>query len=260
MSSKNVKRSDFNDLKCLLLFVGFPRSGHSFIGQILNAHKDVLIGNEGRIFDDLGRRFTLLKIYDYLAELDNKFAIQNYCKKNGQDFLFKGLSQGNVQRLICLGNTKAAYTRNILLEKPAILKRLQEIVPNKCEVKFIMVLRDPRDMVGSKIKRRNMSFETAFQQISEACQKVDSLLPNLRAEFDLFEIVYENFILNLHDGINDLFDFLNLQIDSKFLNIIQEKTYTKPQKTREYYEDYSIAPDLFKDLCEKYSFLKHYRE
>ena len=33
-----------------LLFLGFPRSGNSFLGQLINAHPNALVANEGKIY------------------------------------------------------------------------------------------------------------------------------------------------------------------------------------------------------------------
>ena len=39
-------RDDFDRVERFCLFVGYPRSGHSIVGAVLNAHRDAVISHE----------------------------------------------------------------------------------------------------------------------------------------------------------------------------------------------------------------------
>src|SRR5262245_32956253 len=39
-------RADFDRVERFCLFVGYPRSGHSIVGAMLNAHRDAVISHE----------------------------------------------------------------------------------------------------------------------------------------------------------------------------------------------------------------------
>lgn len=39
-------RSKFNKINTFVLFIGYPRSGHSIIGQLLEAHPEISISHE----------------------------------------------------------------------------------------------------------------------------------------------------------------------------------------------------------------------
>ena len=41
-----VHRRRFKEIRTFCLFVGYPRSGHSIVGAMLNAHRDAVISNE----------------------------------------------------------------------------------------------------------------------------------------------------------------------------------------------------------------------
>ena len=39
-------RQEFAAVERFLLFVGYPRSGHSIVGALLNAHRDAVVSHE----------------------------------------------------------------------------------------------------------------------------------------------------------------------------------------------------------------------
>src|SRR4030042_2237983 len=41
-----LKRNAFKDIKVFCMFIGYQRSGHSFIGALLDAHPNAVIGME----------------------------------------------------------------------------------------------------------------------------------------------------------------------------------------------------------------------
>jgi hypothetical protein len=48
-----VETPDFSNVRTFILFVGYPRSGHSLIGSIMDAHPNVIIAHEVRLCGDL---------------------------------------------------------------------------------------------------------------------------------------------------------------------------------------------------------------
>jgi hypothetical protein len=44
-----VETPDFSNVRTFILFVGYPRSGHSLIGSIMDAHPNVIIAHEVRL-------------------------------------------------------------------------------------------------------------------------------------------------------------------------------------------------------------------
>ena len=249
---------DMTNLSSFLFFIGFDRSGHSFIGQIINAHPDALVGNEGQFLHVLKDRLTLENAYRYMNMLDSRFAKRKYCKKNGQDFYFTGLYQGQIRNLKCLGNSKAAKTVGSIYRNRAILQVLENSFPEL--IKFVLVVRNPKDLVGSKMKRKGFDFQRAFKIQQGACNRLGDVLSVVKAKFEVLEIVYEEFIENLTGGIEELFSFLSLDIPEGFVEAVQSKTYKAPEKSRVIFNDIAGAEKLLDVHISKYSFFKPYRK
>src|SRR4051794_10141939 len=43
---RRTRRGDFAEAEAFCLFVGYPRSGHSLVGELLNAHPSAVIAHE----------------------------------------------------------------------------------------------------------------------------------------------------------------------------------------------------------------------
>jgi len=248
---------DTMDLKNFCFFIGFARSGHSFIGQLINAHENALIGNEGRLFDVLKGQLSFSNVLKYLVFIDEKFASRKYYKKNGQDFYFAKLSQGNVHNLTCLGNSKAGYTRRHFYANPSLLDAYRSIIPG--EVKFILVLRNPRDIVGSMMKRTGRDFQTALEEIQRSCEELEVVINLIKPDFQVLEIVYENLLQDLPSSTLKIFSFLGLDLPPGFTEAVQEKIYQSPEKSRRFFDNIPNAEEHFQELTSKHAFFASYR-
>jgi hypothetical protein len=61
-------RSHLSEVERFALFIGYPRSGHSLIGSMLNAHPDMVIAHELGVFDYVNRHFGRTTLYGLILE------------------------------------------------------------------------------------------------------------------------------------------------------------------------------------------------
>jgi len=54
------------------MFVGYPRSGHSVIGSLLNAHPDMVVAHELNALRYVQAGFSRLREYPFLARYAGK--------------------------------------------------------------------------------------------------------------------------------------------------------------------------------------------
>jgi hypothetical protein len=258
LAKSEISLPSAENLKNFIFFIGFGRSGHSFIGQVINAHPDALIGNEGKIFDVLSDQLIFENILKYLSFHDKKFAARKYFKKNGQDFYFPGLAQGEVRVLKTLGNSKAGYAKRHFYEQPSLLKTYQSVLP--AEMKFIFVVRDPRDIVGSVMKRTKIDFETAIEKHIKGCKQLEAVLGEIGNDFKILKLVYEDFVENLDGEIQRIFDFLGLDMPNGFVDAIRKKTYKSPDKSRKIFDQLPNTEERFQNIIHRHEFYDRYRE
>ena len=58
----------FSDLETYCMFLGYPRSGHSLVGALLDAHPDVIIAHELDVLKYIGEGCGRPQIYSLLLE------------------------------------------------------------------------------------------------------------------------------------------------------------------------------------------------
>ena len=80
----HLKRNLYNGVESFVLFVGYPRSGHSLVGAILDSHPEIIISNEFDLLTKLDRFFKdpneesnsrSLKIFSKLYSVSRRQAI-----------------------------------------------------------------------------------------------------------------------------------------------------------------------------------------
>ncbi len=149
-----------------LIIAGAPRSGTTFFTTALNAHPQVRVSNELRLwsaFNDLRRRTETpneslpehplraafrARMLESLAELFRNF----YENEAGDDQMgCPGFSDGSPLRVI--GDKNPAYADS---HNPRCLEFIAEMLP---DAKFIHVHRDPRSCVASYNRIENFAFE-----------------------------------------------------------------------------------------------------
>lgn len=218
-------------IKTLVLFIGFARSGHSFLAQCLNAHKDCLIANEGRTDLLPGIGFDRDLYFTYLSQLDQNFKKRGYKKRyknkknaSGNDQLFKidGGHQGITSAPTVLGNAKAARTFSWIYEDYESFKGFLNTID--VPVKFIFHLRHPASRVSSVMKRRGQNLETAVEQVEFKFGQMAASLPIVSADYEVFQTHHEEFLADPETVMRDVFTFLGLDQDEQLVASIAKAT------------------------------------
>src|SRR5829696_2032744 len=66
-------RRAFAEVERYAMFGGYPRSGHSVIGSLLNAHPDMVVAHELNALRYVQAGFSRLQLFSLLLESDRKF-------------------------------------------------------------------------------------------------------------------------------------------------------------------------------------------
>lgn len=56
-------KRDFSRLKIYILFIGYPRSGHSLIGSLLDAHPDMMVSNRLNALHFFNKNYSRNQIF-----------------------------------------------------------------------------------------------------------------------------------------------------------------------------------------------------
>jgi hypothetical protein len=122
------------------MFIDYPRSGHSLIGSLLDAHPNAIVAHELDTSKFVEAEFGKHQLYELLLDNSRRFA-QSEGEWNGYAYEVSQQWQGRFDELRVIGDKKGGYSTLRLAEDPGPLHRLQKTVAT--DVKFVHVVRNP---------------------------------------------------------------------------------------------------------------------
>jgi len=164
--SENDLHEAYGHVKIILFFIGYPRSRHSLVGSLLDAHPHMVVSDETMAFPRWRRnpkQWTNGSIY---AFYDTLFGASQLAKMKGRrSRIFEGSVvnktsnygyavpnqwQGNYDGYIeVIGDKSGAFTAGAMLQEDAVdAVRLLEKVSG-AKVKFVHVVRNPFDNLAT---------------------------------------------------------------------------------------------------------------
>lgn len=140
----------------LVFFLGYPRSGHSLVGSLLDAHPDAVIAHELHALRHLARGASLAVIIDAIVTNAHIFNMMGRAY-TGYDYQIQGQWQGRYRELLVAGDKKGNGSIRVLRHHPCLLDDLAA-----CDrLRLIHVIRNPYDNIATKARRTGTSLEYA---------------------------------------------------------------------------------------------------
>lgn len=250
-------------------FIGWGRSGHSFIGQALNAHRNCLLANEGLMFPAFKAAPSRDHVFAYLSTLDGQFGRRKYRKKPQRDadgnrkggvqrLRVKGGYQGVHEDLRAIGNSKAAGCVDVIVNEPQLFDKFVDTM--RLDMKFVLVTRHPREIIASSVKRTGRPMERAVARTIANTVEVETAIQRLSARFQILEIAHEDFVDDPEAGARTLFEFAGLPADPALANAIAEATYKKAETPSASMPAIREFDDVIARAIKRYDFFRRYRE
>lgn len=211
-------KMNFDNIKTFILFVGNGRTGHSFIGSALSAHKSICITHESNALNksvSIGNKF---KLFEYMFKHNNRISAKGRYTPNRFGECFKQQIEGQVKEnsndLLVIGNKNAGVDTgtNINTFKSKITRFEQFLKP--IDLKFICVIRNPFDT--------QMTIPS-MKTTQQACDYLKDRVHILK---------YEDFILDPKKELSKLLSFLEVEINNDYLSLIESHTMKKCNKSR----------------------------
>lgn len=207
-------RRAFRDVERFCFLVGYPRSGSSLIGSLLNAHPEVMIAHEADALRYVRAGVTRNLLFAILMERDRQFASIGR-QWNGFDYDLPGLDQGRFSRLRVIGDKKAEITANRLHTHPSRLDRLRTLVG--VPIRAIHIVRNPFDTIASLVRNRGIPVPMAIDRYRNLGGAVDEVRGRLASD-ELLDLRYEGFIQEPTPHLRDVCRFLNVEATDGYVH------------------------------------------
>jgi hypothetical protein len=248
-----MHRRDFDALQRFVMFVGYPRSGHSIIGSLLNAHPHVVIAHRVPLLRYVAAGFRRHQLLGMALVADRRFERMGRVASKRYDYSVPNQWQGRFSELRAIGYGHSS-TR-WLARRPELLDQLRDAVA--LPVSLVHVMRNPFDNISTISVRNRLSLSDAADDYFRRCATVEALRSST-PEGQWLDIRHEDFVAQPEHALRRLCEFLALDADDRWLGDAASIVYDRPHRSR-----YGVAwsDELLADVhhrMEAYPFLDGY--
>jgi len=216
---------DAKGVKYFLMFMGYPRSGHTLVASMLNAHPNVVCSNQQFILPkmDLDRILNSIQVGTHRSQWNPNAYIEPLPKKE----------------ITVIGDKTGHRTVEHLISTPEDLEKFKEIIP--WSIKWIHVVRNPYDCLSTWTKKnfenrkarvprvtQEMEFNTVFQKYKELNEKI----AELKKTEDVLYIAHERVIRFIDRSLDELCKFLEIEKYDDWRKAVIQKKWKEPRMTR----------------------------
>ena len=245
----------FRDIRTYCMFVGYPRTGHSLIGSLLDAHPNIVIAHELDALKLFQRGFSRKQVFHLLLENSKMMAAAGR-SHSGYSYEVAHQWQGRFDKLLVLGDKKGATSAMRFYLDPKLL----DLTKNKiaAELKFVHVMRNPYDVLATMARRSpRKTLETHIDVFFKLCSSIETLKNRLPATH-MFDLRLESFIEDPKPHLDRLCSFFNVKAGSEYLEDCARIVFKSPKKSR---FDVAWSPEsvaLVSKRMEAFGFLSGY--
>jgi hypothetical protein len=223
------ERAAFEQVERYCMFVGYPRSGHSLTGSLLDAHPDMVVAHEldalRLVVAGVGRE----RLYSLILRRDREFSRQGR-RWEGYDYVVPGQWQGRFRRLRVIGDKKGGSSALRLGHRPDALRRLGEIV--RVPVHLIHHVRNPFDNITTMSLRHGWPIDPTIQLYFSLCSTVQ----RVRSETEparWIDIRHEDLVAAPREHLARLCRFLHVEHGEAYLDACAGLVLPSPSRSRQ---------------------------
>ena len=221
-------RSALAEVTTYCMFIGYPRSGHSLVGSLLDAHPNIVIAHEADALRMVEGGAALEEFLLALVKNSAEYA-QAGRTETGYSYNVPGQWQGRFSRLQVVGDKKGGQTSLALLRSPQLLDRLQGLLGG-IALRLIHVIRNPFDN-STTITTRGRTFAEAVDLYFSQCDSVANTKRRTESG-TVFDLRHEDVIEDPRQSLEQLCRFLDVESPPDYVEACTGIVYRNPSRTR----------------------------
>ena len=250
-------RHDFDDVRAFVIFVGQPRTGHSIVGALLDAHPNALIAHELDALKYVEAGYDRRRLFALLVRAEQKRIAAGHLSSTGYQYLVDGQWQGRYEHLQVIGDKKGGRSTARLGDDIGLLDRLRATVG--VDVYVVQVVRNPYDVIATMQRRApKRQLTDVVDLFFELADTVDEV--RRRVAPDRFHELHHDALINDPAAtLSELCRFLALPAPADYLDACSAIIYDTPSRTR---GDVAWTPELIERVGTRaaaHPSLEHYR-
>jgi hypothetical protein len=258
------ERRLFDRIETCCLFIGYPRSGHSLVGSLVDAHPEAVLSHELDLLKYAYARFGRDQLC-YLSLANSRSFAADGRAWSGYSYEVQGQWQGRFERIRVIGDKHGESTSIRLKLTPETLSRLERTIG--VPVKLVHVIRNPYDNIATiekhvdKITRElighyDTDLEASIAYYFALCDAVVFAREVLGA--DILDVRHEALVEAPEAELARVCRFLGLEPSEEYLRACARIVFASPRQTRHEARWDARTLDAVARAREKYSFLAGY--
>ena len=240
-------------------FAGYPRSGHSMIGSVMDAHPNMIIAHEYRLFKNcysmlekgenlFAAKFLLFNTLYKKSYLDAKcgWRSDKDRKKKGYNFNFNSKWQGAFSQLKVIGD-KSGGCVGLQMHVHGKTCLQQMIDSLHVPIVAVHVIRNPYDMIATAITylnadqtkkgpaiyvKQNVSADMQMERTKHVFMLADSVV-KVKTYVPVVEIPIEDFIQDPSRIVMKLCHSLGVECPQEYVDRVTAKAYKNVSRSRD---------------------------
>jgi hypothetical protein len=216
-------------LRYYALFIGYPRTGHTLLASLLDAHPRMAFANgldAARYFlagFDV-RETAVLSIWN-----SRRFTLKGR-RSTGYDYVVPGGWHGRWDVLEVVGDKSGDLFSARLVRDPGAMSRVLKVLGDKG--RFISVLRNPYDTITTMAVRGRISIQAATSEYFALCEA------NARARTQVpasawLDVHHESLVAQPRDTLRMVLQFLSQSANAAYLDGCSRLVFPEPRRTRD---------------------------
>ena len=218
----------YRHVKTYCMFIGYPRSGHSIVGSLLDAHPNMVVAQELDALRCFSAGMNRQMVFHLLLENSRRFT-QLGRVWNGYNYQVPNQWQGRYQNLEVIGDKKGGRSSIQLLHNPQLLDHYRRALG--LPIRFVHVIRNPYDNIATFSIKHEVSLDAAVKtyfQLVKSVMQVKQRVP----EGEVFDLRHEDLIVDPAGRLAALCRFLGQEPDADYLKDCASIIYASPHRSR----------------------------
>jgi Sulfotransferase family len=243
------------------LFIGYPRSGHSLLGSLLDAHPDISIAHEVNALQlAIAEGLSRNELFDTLLRSSEADAARTFGRRaTGYSYAVPGQWQGHVRRLRVIGAKAGEKTTARLGRDLSELAKLERVA--RARVRLLHVTRNPFDSIArmAAITKGGVPERTvagALHYERRLARINDRVISSGKAP--VLTIRHESFVRDPRTELQRVATFLDVEPEQKWLDACASIVFPAPQRARQLVEWTEEERDQVLEMIERHSFFAGY--
>ena len=203
----------YDEVRVLCLFIGYPRSGHSLVGSVIDAHQNALISHRLDAVRYLQAGFSLPQVFYMMHRNAERFALSNR-ELTGYSYAMGIRWREGIDPLFVIGDQEGKNTARRLSRRPHDLEAL--LAMEDVSVRFIHVIRNPYDTITTWSERSRVGLRLTVRRYFDLCAAVQTVRQSVPAS-QILDLRHEVFVSDFNHQARLLGCFLEIPVSPAYV-------------------------------------------